>query len=165
MLSPEDRREIRELVDNYAVLVDSKDYEGVARLFLPEGCLVAPDPPARLTPTRALQGRAAIKRELSQLDAFSLTFHGVVGQLTTSDGDGSATGQVNAVAHHVRLGGRGAQDLVWHLRYHDQYARTVDGWRFANREITIELIDSRPVKLAGGDTNSGDTNGGGPATT
>jgi hypothetical protein len=150
MLPPEDRREIRELVDTYAVLVDSKDYEGVSQLFLPDGCLVAPEPPVRLTPERALQGCAEIKRELSQLDAFSLTFHGVLGLLITRDGDDSATGQVNAVAHHVRVGGRGAQDLVWHLRYLDNYVRTADGWRFASRRITIELIDSRPVKLAGG---------------
>lgn len=147
-LTAEDRRQIRELIDNYAVLVDAKDYEGVARLFLPEAVLVAPEPPATLTPARSLSGREAIKQELSRLDEFSLTFHGVVGHLVTPGDDGVAVGQVNAVAHHVRLGGRDALDFVWHLRYADQY-RSADGaWRFARREISIELIDARPVKRA-----------------
>jgi ketosteroid isomerase-like protein len=159
MLGPDDRRAIRDLVDSYAILVDSREYAAVARLFQPDGCLVAPDPPAHLGPTRALTGREAIERELGRLDGFALTVHGVLGLLTTSTGAATASGEVNAVAHHVRHRDDGAHDLVWHLRYSDRYARGDDGWRFARREIAVKVVDSRRVRQAAGAENGAESDG------
>ena len=37
-------------------------------------------------------------------------------------------------------------DLVWHLRYDDEYLRTRAGWRIHGRALTINAIETRPVR-------------------
>jgi hypothetical protein len=37
-------------------------------------------------------------------------------------------------------------DLVWHLRYDDEYLRTPSGWRIHGRALTINAIETRPVR-------------------
>ena len=39
-----------------------------------------------------------------------------------------------------------ASDLVWHLRYDDEYLRTPAGWRIHGRALTINAIETRPVR-------------------
>jgi hypothetical protein len=37
-------------------------------------------------------------------------------------------------------------DLVWHLRYDDEYLRTASGWRIHGRALTINAVETRPVR-------------------
>lgn len=131
--------ELSQLVHGYAARVD--DRQPVAELFTEDGVLVAPDPPDVLDPVREHQGRPAIAAATSALPP---TFHAVVGEVYSVDGD-RATGRVACVAHHV-VDPR--TDLVWHLRYADTYRREDGAWRFARRELSIDLIESRPLKRA-----------------
>lgn len=148
-LTDHDRAEIRDLVERYAVLVDARDFTGVSRLFQPNGQLVLPDPPGKLCPIRTVSGREAIERELSRLEAFTVTFHGVCGlSVDSEDNSDLAMGRVNCIAHHIRHTDDGPKDLEWYLRYRDNYQRTDSGWLLARRAITIEIIDSRNVKRA-----------------
>jgi SnoaL-like protein len=55
---------IHELVHRYAVLVDERDLDGAARLFVDDAELVLPTPPRTLTPVRELRGRAEIRAGL-----------------------------------------------------------------------------------------------------
>jgi hypothetical protein len=66
------------------------------------------------------------------------TFHAIVGEVY----DGTS-GRIACVAHHVI---KPDLDLVWHVRYADDYAQVDDRWLFARRELTIELIETRPLK-------------------
>ncbi|WP_272930264.1 hypothetical protein [Mycobacterium intracellulare] len=36
--------------------------------------------------------------------------------------------------------------MVWHLRYDDAYELTAAGWRIARRALTINALETRPVR-------------------
>lgn len=146
-LSLRDRAEIADLVQRYAWAVDSRDFDGVARLFTPEAVLVAPAPPQELGPARELLGPQAIRAELAQLTAFDTTVHGLHGHLVSpGERPDQARGQVRCEAHHLSTHEGTVRDLVWLLRYADTYARSNGAWLFARREITVDVIDLRTVK-------------------
>ena len=121
-----DREAVRELAHRYAVAVDRKDLDAVARCFTPdcayEGAL----------------GRGTIADALRALaDAFARyerTMHLVGTQTIALDGD-RASMETYCVAHHVLPGGR---QLTVGVRYLDEVQRTADGWRIARRTATRE---------------------------
>ncbi len=148
-LTMHDRAQIRDLVDGYAVLVDARDFAGVAELFTTDAVLVVPEPPSELNPIRSVIGRSAIQEELSRLKDFAVTFHSVNALLvSTGRDDNLADGRVNGIAHHVRFTADGPRDLVWYVRYQDSYERTESGWLVARRALTIEMIESHAIKRA-----------------
>jgi hypothetical protein len=56
-----------------------------------------------------------------------------------------AVGVAYCTAHHLLAEGATAEALVMLIRYHDDYRRTTDGWRFTSRLIEmvwVEYIDS-----------------------
>lgn len=134
--------ELLQLVHRYAACVD--DRLPVAPLFTPDAVLVLPDPPNGLDPVREHVGRSAIARAMEELAEIPRTFHEVVGSVFTVDGD-TASGRVTCVAHHVLDVGT---DLVWHLRYLDEYHHTRDGWLIARRAAHLDMIESRQLKRA-----------------
>jgi len=131
--------ELSQLVHTYAARID--DRQPVDDLFTEDAVLLAPDPPDVLDPVREHAGRAAIAAATGSLPP---TFHEIVGEVYDVDGD-RATGRVACVAHHV-VDPR--TDLVWHLRYADSYRRADGRWRFARRELSIDLLETRPLKRA-----------------
>lgn len=142
-----DRTDIAALVNAYAYAVDAREAATVSTLFTDDGVLMVPSAPERLTPTRELTGRAEIEAELAQLDAFVVTSHAITGHhLSAYDGD-TARGVTRCEAHHVSRSRRddSLRDLVWILRYADDYRRTAAGWRFERREITIDVVDRRTI--------------------
>lgn len=82
---------------------------------------------------------------MSALAAVSRTQHEVVGEVY-SDGGGYATGRIVCVAHHWTRGTDSISDLVWHLRYDDRYIPTESGWRIAMRALTLNAIETRPIR-------------------
>lgn len=146
-LTHQDRSHIRDLVEQYALPVDSRDFTGASELFTPDALLIVPEPPDRLDPVRTVAGRAAIQQELAGLKFFAVTFHSVCGQSVRLALEADrAEGRVNCVAHHISQSAEGARGLTRYLRYDDSYQRTESGWLLARRALTIEVIDSRPVK-------------------
>jgi hypothetical protein len=131
--------ELSQLVQTYAARID--DRQPIGELFTTDAVLLAPDPPDVLDPVVEHVGREAIVAATSGLPP---TFHEIVGQVLTIDGT-RGHGRIACVAHHV-VDER--TDLVWHLRYADSY-RQVDGtWLFVRRELSIDLIETRPLKRA-----------------
>jgi alkanesulfonate monooxygenase SsuD/methylene tetrahydromethanopterin reductase-like flavin-dependent oxidoreductase (luciferase family) len=57
-----------------------------------------------------------------------------------------ALGRITCIAHHWTVSDRQASDLVWHLRYDDEYLRKRAGWRIHGRALTINAIETRPVR-------------------
>ena len=125
--------ELAQLVHRYAAAVD--DGAGVGDLFTADGVLVVPDPPEVLDPVVEHVGRDAIQAATTGLPR---TFHAVVGTVFDAD-----RGRIACVAHHVV---KPDLDLVWHVRYADRYARVDGQWLIARRELTIDLVETRPLK-------------------
>ena len=131
---------MRDLAHRYAALVDGRDFPGVAALFTEDGVLATARPPKHLSPVAEHVGPAGVLEAMALLGQVPRTFHEVVG--AAYDGD---TGLVACVAHHVMERDGVPVDLVWHLRYRDTYRETPDGWRFARREVHVDLVSERPL--------------------
>ena len=147
-LSADDRAALSDLVHRYAARVDDRQFDLAADLFTPDADLILPDPPATLEPIRRQHGDVAISAAIAAVASTIRTQHAIVGEVYDSDpGSGVARGRIACVAHHwVRHEGQ-IRDLAWHLRYEDEYRRSADaGWRIRFRALTIDAIDTRPIR-------------------
>ena len=133
---------MRDLAHRYAAAVDDRDLPAVAALFAPDAVLAVPRPPRHLDPVTEHVGPGGVLEAMAALAAVPRTFHAVVGAVY----DGSR-GRIACVAHHV-LPGDPLTDLVWHLRYLDDYVETPAGWLFARREVHVDLVERRPLEAA-----------------
>ena len=134
---------MRDLAHRYAAAVDDRDFAAVAALFTEDGVLATARPPKHLDPVAEHVGRAGVLEAMSALDGVRRTVHQVVGEVY----DGTS-GRIACVAHHVVDEDGALTDVVWHLRYLDTYRETADGWRFARREVHVDLVESRPLVRA-----------------
>ncbi|MBV8786663.1 MAG: nuclear transport factor 2 family protein [Mycobacterium sp.] len=144
-LSTEDRIELSALVHRYAAHVDDRQFGSVAELFTTTSELVVPEPPADLTPLHPHRGRDAIAAAVGAVAAVLRTEHSIVGEVYAGAPD-AATGRITCIAHHWNRRDDEFFDLVWHLRYDDKYEKTDAGWRISRRELTINAIETRPVR-------------------
>lgn len=116
-------------------------------LFVDDGELTVPDPPHVLQPVRAHRGRAAIAVAVSAVAQVTRTEHAVVGEVyDAGPRDGHARGRITCVAHHWTQRDDDVIDVVWHLRYDDEYALTDAGWRIDRRALTLNAIETRPIR-------------------
>jgi hypothetical protein len=105
-----------------------------------------PEPPAALDPVHRHCGHAAIRTAIAAVAATIRTEHAMVGEVFDAGPQpDSARGRIACVAHHWGRHGDQLTDVVWHLRYDDEYRRTDAGWRIAHRTLTINAIETRPV--------------------
>ncbi|MEU6073770.1 nuclear transport factor 2 family protein [Micromonospora sp. NPDC047074] len=143
-LDAADLAALRVLSETYAAAADDRDTAAVGSLFVPNGVLVVPEPPAHLDPHVSHVGRPAVVAALGALAGTLATTHVVAGAryLPTPTG---ARGRVRGTAHHLLPGREGPSDLVWFLHYDDEYARTDDGWAFTRRAVTINWIERHRV--------------------
>jgi ketosteroid isomerase-like protein len=146
-LSVEDRLALSDLVHRYAVYVDARELDRLADLFTADAVLVSPEPPRTLEPDVERRGRADIRQAMEGVRRAVRTVHQVVGEVY-DEGDSAdvAHGAITGVAHHLMERDGGHDDLSWSLRYADDYRRTPDGWRFARRALTIDVVEVRPVQ-------------------
>lgn len=150
-LAPADCLDLMDLVHRYAARVDDRDAAGVAALFTADGVLASPRPPRDLDPVHEAVGPSAIETAMGQLSAMAVTQHAVVGVVLDAE-DADVSGRVACIAHHVLPDGTG---LVWHLTYRDRYRRTDAGWRFARRDLHVDVVERRPVVAARGLADGG----------
>ena len=143
-----DRLAVGDLVHLYASAVDDRRFTDVLELFTGTAEFRVPEPPHTLEPTRRFHGRDGVRAALSALDAVTRTEHAIVGEVYAPGTDRDyALGRITCVAHHWTVDAAGAiTDTVWHLRYDDEYLRTPRGWRFHGRALTINAIETRPVR-------------------
>ncbi|WP_207543209.1 nuclear transport factor 2 family protein [Mycolicibacter heraklionensis] len=141
------RLELSELVHRYAGYVDARRFDELAELFTADAELVLPDPPDHLEPCVHHHGHAGVRDAMSALAGLTRTQHGIVGEVyTAATSTDLATGEITGVAHHwIEHDGK-LTDHVWYLRYRDAYHRVGQGWRIAQRELSIDAIESRPAR-------------------
>ena len=147
MLGATDRAALTDLVHRYAAGVDDRQFDSVAELFTDTAELMLPEPPAALDPVHRHCGHAAIRTAIAAVAATIRTEHAIVGEVFDAGPQpDSARGRIACVAHHWSQHGDQLTDVVWHLRYDDEYRRTDAGWRIAHRVLTINAIETRPVR-------------------
>ena len=79
------------------------------------------------------------------------TEHAIVGEVYARGGDADyALGRITCIAHHWTVAGESVTDVVWHLRYDDEYLRTGQGWRIHGRALTINAIETPAVRRVRG---------------
>lgn len=160
-----DRLAVSDLVHLYASGVDDRRFADVVELFTETAELRVPDPPGSLDPVLRHHGRDGVRAALAALAAVARTEHAIVGEVYARGGEpGYALGRITCVAHHWSADSHGAfTDVVWHLRYDDEYLRTARGWRFHGRALTINAIETRPVRRVRVPPQAGPAAGPGPS--
>jgi hypothetical protein len=147
MLDITDRAALTDLVHRYAAGVDDRQFDSVTALFTDTAELMLPEPPAALDPVHRHCGHAAIRTAIAAVAATIRTEHAIVGEVFDAGlQPDSARGRIACVAHHWSQYGDQLTDVVWHLRCDDEYRRTDAGWRIAHRVLTINAIETRPVR-------------------
>lgn len=146
-LSATDRASLSDLVHRYAANVDDRQFDAVTGLFTNEAELTLPAPPATLTPVHSHTGHRAIAAAVDAVAQTLRTEHAIVGEVY-DDGPrpGTARGRIACVAHHWNERQGEFVDVAWHLRYDDDYELTDAGWRISRRALTINAIETRPVR-------------------
>jgi hypothetical protein len=146
-LDAADRAALTDLVHRYAARIDDRQFNSAAELFAEDAELTLPDPPATLKPMHPHRGRAAISDALATVAATIRTQHATVGEVY-DDGPrtGSARGRIACIAHHWIPHDDQIRDVVWHLRYDDEYQRIAAGWRISRRVLTIDAIETRSAR-------------------
>lgn len=146
-LSADHRAALSDLVHRYAAHVDDHEFAAVAELFTASAELLVPVPPADLRPTQTHRGRDAIGTAVAAVAAVMRTEHAIVGEVyDAAERPGTARGRIACVAHHWNQRDDELVDVAWHLRYDDEYALTQAGWRIARRALTVNAIETRPVR-------------------
>jgi ketosteroid isomerase-like protein len=130
-----DRVEIEALRGEFTDAVMTGDYDRLASLFTEDGAVRMPHINAEATSREQI--RAAVERLQALWDVFVQNSH--PGYLEI-DGD-TAVGRtyMSELMH-----GRGGSNRNYAI-YHDRYARTPDGWRFAERVYEVRYVDSTPL--------------------
>jgi hypothetical protein len=142
-----DRLALADLVHLYAASVDDRRFRDVLELFTDTAELLLPDPPNALEPVRTHRGRDGVRTAMAALAAVDRTEHAIVGEVYAAGPEPDyALGRITCIAHHWTRHADQVTDLVWHLRYDDEYLRTASGWRIHGRALTINAIETRPVR-------------------
>ena len=125
--SANERAALSDLVHRYAAGVDDREFGAVTKLFTASAELIIPAVAAVTQTTR--------------------TEHAIVGEVYDVDPPrGRARGRIACIAHHWSRRAEELMDVVWHLRYDDEYDLTDSGWRISRRALTINAIETRPVR-------------------
>jgi ketosteroid isomerase-like protein len=139
-----ERRELHELVEQYAQAVDRADGAAVAALFAEDGVLALWMDPRSDKQTGERAGRAQIAKVGESLRRYVATHHTISSHSSAVDG-AQASGETLCTAHHVEESDGGRRDRVHYIRYVDSFARTSEGWRFTRREVRVQWQSTLPV--------------------
>ena len=140
---------LRDLAARYAAGVDQRDVELILSVFEPGATLaVVPSDHARVRGSE-LTGHSELAGIPRVVDRYQRTFH-FVGQSTYSlAADGTASGIVYCLAHHLRVDKGKGSDFVMFIRYHDLYARQSGGdWKIRRREVVVDWTENRVLDVA-----------------
>jgi ketosteroid isomerase-like protein len=140
-----DRVAIRELVDAYAHCADRRDADGQKSLFTEDTRFVVHMDGQGSEPTQVVEGREALTPVFQDLNRYRATMH-FNGQSTIAlDGD-RATGESYCMAHHLSVGEDGKRTLmIAAIRYDDVFVKQDGAWRFAERRLMVDWIETRPL--------------------
>jgi hypothetical protein len=139
----EDRLAIRDLVDAYAHCADRRDAEGQKALFTEDTHFVVHMDGQGTEPTQELDGREALTPVFEDLNHYQATMH-FNGQSTITIEDDRATGESYCIAHHLYAEEGERKVMVAFLRYGDSFAKVDGVWLFAERNLYLDWMETRP---------------------
>jgi uncharacterized protein (TIGR02246 family) len=132
-----DRFEIEMLSGEFTDAIMMRDYERFASLFTDDGVWRIPYVDVELIGRDAI--RAGVERMQGLWDYFVQTTH--TGSVSL-DGSDTAVGRAYiSELGHMRNGHSERNYAV----YHDRYARTAEGWKFAARVYEVRYLDDAPL--------------------
>ena len=136
-LTLDDRSALAELAARYAAAVDFRDFDRLREVFVVD---------CRLDTGRGVRdGIDAVLEAMQGLLRYEATTH-VLGQQLLEHHDGDVRGVTYCTAHHLSMNGDSDRtDTVMHIRYHDLFVRTDDGWRISTRRLETVWTDRQPV--------------------
>jgi hypothetical protein len=142
-MSPDDREALRQLAWDYAACVDRGDADGLLKLFTAGGLVGSADPNVP-----AFAGEAGLRRMIAQVGrAFVKTMHNVFNHTFTGDDEAEVGGETTCIASHILDDGAGGWKIFdMALRYANRYAKVDGAWCFAERRLTVEWVETRPVE-------------------
>ena len=175
----QDEDALRELSLAYATAADARDGEILAALFVEDGALVVPKYPVDLHPVVTRSGPDALRQVAEMLGRYDRTFHVVgdarfevkgehasgevqcvAHHVTAAEeapggsmgaGPSAPAGAAAPAGTAVPAGtaAPAGTDMVWFIRYRDQYRRTGLGWKFVRRELHLQWVEEHPVRVLG----------------
>ena len=138
-----DRLAIRELVDEYAHCADRRLAEEQKSLFTEGNHFVVYMNGQGSEPTLVLDGRDALTTVFEDLNRYEATQH-FNGQSTIElDGD-RATGESYCIAHHLFTEDGERKLMLAHLRYGDTFVKLEGAWLFAERNLYVDWVETKP---------------------
>jgi uncharacterized protein (TIGR02246 family) len=135
-----DRMELRQVVEQYARGVDTRNPELFADAFTDDALLV--------TNTGEVRGRERLLELPPRLARYQATMH-LVGNhyvFFEADRDDRAAGQTYCVAHHAYEKDGVDRVYVMMIRYDDEYVRLDGGWRIAVRRLHLLWDEDHPLR-------------------
>jgi 3-phenylpropionate/cinnamic acid dioxygenase small subunit len=123
-----DRAEIGDLLARYSTALDSRDWDLLETVFLPDAVC---DYGALGHPRGVVEIAALIRGTIADLDA---TQHLVGNVVVDVQGD-EATADCYLISQHIRRDTPGGDHYFLGGRYHDRVVRTPAGWRIAHRTL------------------------------
>jgi SnoaL-like domain len=145
-LSPEqmaDRVAIRELVDAYAHCADRRDLAGQMSLFTAGVEFLLFNDSRSAEPTQKINGREGLRPLFEGLKSYEATTH-FNGQMTITWGHDSVSGELNCLAHLVKVDASQRTLTVVSVRYLDQFVKLGGLWYINQRKALLDWSDSRP---------------------
>ena len=138
-----DRLAIRELIDAYASCADRRDADGQKALFTEATHFVVYMDGQGSAPSQVLDGREALTPLFDDLNRYRATMHFNGQSTVTLDGD-RATAESYCIAHHLSATDNERTLMLAYLRYDDTFAKVNGAWLFAERNLYVDWIESRP---------------------
>lgn len=131
-----DRAGVREAIERYFVTIDRHDWDGLGDVFTADARAEMFD--GKLV----LEGRPAIIRAMSKMEAFASTCHQAGNIAFEIDGDVAET-DIFAVAYCVEKPIGASRVMVRGVQYRDRIVRDGDRWRIAfRRHIPLWQYDA-----------------------
>jgi hypothetical protein len=138
-----DRLAIRELIDSYAHCADRRDAEGQKALFTRDTRFVVYMDGQNSEPTQVLDGRETLTPVFDDLNRYQATMHFNGQSTVTIDGE-RASGESYCIAHHLATSDGQPTVMLAHIRYEDTFTKTDGAWLFAQRDLYVDWIETRP---------------------
>jgi SnoaL-like domain len=138
-----DRLAIRELIDAYAHCADRRLAEEQKSLFTDDTHFVVYMDGEGSEPTQIIDGRDGLTPVFEDLTRYQATQH-FNGQSTIVLDGNRAVGESYCIAHHLFTDAGERKLMLAHLRYGDTFVKLDGAWRFAERNLYVDWIETKP---------------------
>ena len=138
-----DRLAIRELFDAYAYCADRRLAEAQKALFTQDPHFVVYMEGQGSEPTQIIDGREGLTPVFEDLNRYQATQH-FNGQSTIELNGDRATGESYCIAHHLFTENGEGKLMIAHLRYGDTFVKQNGAWLFAERNLYVDWIETKP---------------------